>query len=386
MKVRRLWFLLTTLLVGSTVLFGAHAHATATLPEVAYASDNAYLFGAHIDVPSPVSGDVLAFGSAIRILATVGGDALIAGNTLTFDAPVSGDVRAVASQIVVTKPITGEFAGVGGLIQLKERAGAVRVAGGTVELTGGSNGPVTVYGNKITLGGVFAGPVRIVAADSVTLAENTVIAGTLEYNAPQEAFIPASAEVSGGARYIGSASFLPTPEEARAFAIAGFGVYFIVRVVAGMLVAGLVAGLFPRLTRTLARETLTTPLRHKLLLFIIGFAALFGIPILLLILLISIVGIGIGFLLGTFYVAGVLLSYVCTAIVLGALIGRVLRKRTTVSWHDAVLGVVALYLIGLVPGVGFLVTFVLLSVTFGALLLLFYRFAFPKNTDASFSV
>ena len=54
-----------------------------------------------------------------------------------------------------------------------------------------------------------------------------------------------------------------------------------------------------------------------------------------------------------------------------------------ILWHDGVLGMLALSLIALVPVIGWLVVLFLSAFTAGALLLLFFHFAFPQEEPAA---
>jgi hypothetical protein len=375
MAVRRAVFLLAALLLpalvsAATLRGGDSLTVSETLP------GNLYLAGAQVELSAPVNGDLIAAGNAIHALAEVAGDALLVGGSIVIDAPVNGDLRALGGQIVAHE-VGGELAGVAGLIRILEPAGEIRVAGASVEALGGAKGPVTIYGNQITLGGTFEESVRVVAADRVTLQPGTVIRGALEYNAPQEAVLPESASVAS-IRYIGTASFLPTPEEAQAFALAGFGVFFVVRALAGMLAAGLLAGLFPGFARALEREALESAIA-TLTSFVVGFLALFAAPILALLLVASVVGIGIAFVIGAGYFLALLLAYLYGALLLGSLASRLFRKKPSATWPAALLGMLILYLVGLVPVLGFLVAAIVVAVALGAMLRIFYRFAFRSE-------
>ncbi|HYD93302.1 MAG TPA: hypothetical protein VEB18_02485 [Candidatus Paceibacterota bacterium] len=342
-------------------------------------ADNAYLFGADVQVSAPLPADLLALAGELVVAAPVAGDALLGGGSVSVSAPVDGDIRALGGRLSLAANAGGDIAALGGTISITGAAEEVQAAGGRVEVTGGARGPVTVYGGVVSLGGTFDGNVRVVASDRVTLIEGTVINGTFEYNAPQEAAIPASATIAGGARYIGSSSFLPSAEEARTFALAGVGVLFLVRVVAGVLAAGLLVGLFPKLATMIVEPTLGT-LNEFMRRFLIGFGALVLTPILVILLLASFVGIGIAAVVGAAYLLLLLLSYLYAAALLGALLLKVAGRSLRASWKSTIAGVVLLYLLGLVPGFGFFIAFLLLSAALGALLSVGYTAAFSNRS------
>lgn len=369
---------LALLLLLPLPLLAATLQADNTLDVSVSPKDNAYLAGAQVRVTAPLPADLIAAGGMLEVLSEVAGDALLAGGSVTIGAPVGGDVRVAAGQVFITEDVAGDVAALGGSVALSGKAKEVQIAGGMVEVTGGAEGPVTVYGGTVTLAGAFAGNVRVVASDRVTLAEGTRIAGLFEYNAPQEAAIPASAAIAGGVRYIGSSSFLPTAEEAHTFALAGVGVLFVVRLVAGALASGLLVGLFPALATRVVRGPLTSP-SEFMRLFLIGFATLLLTPVAVVLLLASFVGVGIAAVVGAAYILLLLLSYLYAAALAGALVMRIAGRGFLVSWKSAVLGMLVLYLLGLVPGLGFLVSFALSATALGSFAQAAYRFSFAKE-------
>lgn len=378
MKRAFIAFLLLGLLPVSA--FAATLQADENLNVSTSPAGNAYLAGTQVRVEAPLPGDLLAAAGTLDVTAPVAGDVLAAAGTVTLTAPVAGDIRAVGGNIRIDSDVGGELALFGAAITVTGKVQEVRAAGGTVELRSGAGGPVTVYGANVLLSGEFAGNVRVVASDHVTLAEGTVIHGSFDYNAPQEAGIPASAVIDGGANYVGSSSFLPTAEEAKTFALAGIGIFFIVRLVAAILAAGLVAGLFPEFGRLVAEEALTRGVKRFALLALLGFGVIAATPMLLLLLVASFVGIGIAALIGALYLLLLLLAYLYAAVLTGSLLMRVLLKRKDVTWKGAVLGMFALGLIGVLPALGLFIAFVLSSAALGAILVVFYRFVFGQPT------
>lgn len=379
MRMKR--YLLTLLILlfpftGFAATFIGEEELTLTEP----VPDNAYVAGANVNVSTDLPADLTVAGGTVGIYAPVAGDVLATGGTVVIERPVGGDVRAAAGGLHITSDVAGDVAAVGGTISVSGKARGVYVVGGTVQVTGGASGPVTVYGSDITLAGDFAGDVEVIASDSFTISENTHIAGALKYNAPEQAAIPASARIDGGTTYTGSYSYVPTKEEARKFAIAGAGLFLVVRTIAGMIVAGLLVGLFPVFAGRIADMALTSGGRRTSLFALLGFALFVAAPILVLLLLLSFVGAGIALLLGILYLLLLLLSYVFAGVIAGAALRRHAFARFSVrreiTWRDAVLGVLVLNLIGIVPVIGPFVKFILAITAAGILTTLAYSFAF----------
>lgn len=368
------------------LLFPAFAHAATfageeTLVVSDAPSDNAYLFGTEVRVATSVPKDIAALGGTLVVAAPVGGDGLLAGGNVDVREAVGGDLRAVAGRLFIEKDVAGDLIAAAGSMTVAGKANDVRVAGGTVALTGGAAGSVIVYGASVTLSGTYDGDVTVVASDRFSLGEGAVIHGVLKYNAPQEAFIPASASVDGGVTYTGSSSFLPTTEEAKTFALAGLGVFFLVRLVSAAVAAGLVAGLFPAFTQRIVDRTLTKSAGRFALLALIGFAVMIATPVLVFLLMVSFAGIGIGLVVGAAYVLLMLLSYLYAGVLAGSAIMSGIFKRAHVTWKHAVLGMLVLRLVGVIPGVGFLLSVILTAAALGALVITCYKFAFARGVD-----
>lgn len=338
---------------------------------------NAYLVGTDVTVAVPLGADILATGGTVRLAAPIGGDAMLAGGTVQIEQSVGGDVRATGARVSVTGPVTGDLLVAGGTVYLSAEARDTRVVGGTVTVHGGA-GSVVIYGADVRLSGTFGGDVRVVASDRLTLEDGTTIAGVLQYDAPQEAVIPETAAVTGGVVYTGSSLFLPTTEQAQTFAIAGAGVFLLVRMVALLIMAALLAGLFPVFTQRVADKVLTRTPGNFSLLALLGFAIVFAAPVLIILLLLSFVGAAVAVALLLGYLFLLFLAYLYAGIIAGAALGRVLLKRPEVTWRVALLGMLMLFLVGTVPMLGDIIAFVLFSVATGAIAVIAYRFVFPK--------
>lgn len=339
--------------------------------------DNAYLAGTDVTIAAALPADVVAAGGTVSIAAQVVGDATVAGGTVTVTRPIEGDLRAVGAQIVVNAPVSGDLALAGGTVTASSSAIDTRIIGGTVRVTG-SGGKVVIYGAEVYLSGTIEGDVEVTASDRVTLLDGTVINGSLRYDAPQEALIPASATVLGGVTYTGASSYLPTIEEAKTFAVAGASVFLLVRILAVLIAAALLAGLFPVFTQAVADRALSRSPGRFALLVLLGFAVVFATPVFIFILLVSFVGMAVAFLLLAAYLLLLMLGYLYAGVLAGAALGRGLMKREIVTWKFATLGMLVLYLVSAVPVIGGILTFILFLAATGTIVVLAHRVAFGR--------
>ena len=341
---------------------------------------NAYEVGASVVAAAPVAKDFTAVGGTIVEAAEVAGDALLLGGTVAVRAPVAGDLRLLAGSASIEGPVAGDLAAIA--LKLTATApvtGSSFVGALDTTLTGGAAGPVTIYGNTVTLGGDFAGDVRVVAGDRLTLLPGTKIRGALTYQAPVPATISGSAAAVGGIHYT-VASYLPGVGVSKTLALASIGIFLFARVLASLILAGLLAGLFPGLAEAVIDEAYGVRARHLLLTTLLGFAAIVATPIFILLLALTFVGLGLAILLGIAYALLILLALVYSGILAGGAFARRYLHRDYVRWSDAVLGTLALSLVALIPTIGVLLVLLLTAFAAGALLQISFRFAF-LHTD-----
>ncbi|MES2225873.1 MAG: hypothetical protein V4480_03620 [Patescibacteria group bacterium] len=371
---------------------GSHAHAAqGTTSGATTTSPNIYIADTQVVISTPVSADLSALGGSIDVYAPVAGNVLALGGTVLVEKPVEHSVRAAGGRVIVSGSAGGDVATAGGSVTITGTSSNIFALGGTVNSTGGSTGDVTLYGANVNLAGTYGGNVTVIASNRFTLGDETHIKGNLRYNAPQQIVVPAGSSIAGAVTYTGSYSYVPTNEEARRYAVAGAGIFFIVRVLAGMIVAGLIAGLFPQFANAVIDFVVPRGARRIVLSGLLGFALFVATPILILLLFISFVGAGLAFVFGPLYLLLALLAYVFAGILVGAVLRKFvlfrLRGYTLFTWKDAVIGTIVLHLIALIPVVGLILTLLLTAISAGSIAALSYGFAFrARDTYSSDSL
>lgn len=340
---------------------------------------NAYAVGASIVVTAPVAGDFSALGGSIISAAPITGDALLFGGSISSRARVAGDVRVAGGSVDVQEAVAGDLVVLGFSVQDSGRAGgSVFITAANATVANGASGPVTIYANNVLLGGDFGGDVTIVSSGRVRLAPNTVIHGKFSYEAPETARIPASAAVKGAINYT-NASYLPDADTSHLLEVVSIGVFLFARVLGALILAGLLAGLFPRLAEAVVERVRAKRLQDILLTMLLGFAILVAAPVFIMLLLLTFVGIGIALLLLILYALIVFLALMYAGILLGGMFSRYVARRETMFWYDGALGMLTLSLMSLVPVAGIAIVALLTVFAAGALLQLFFRFAFPHE-------
>lgn len=340
---------------------------------------NAYAAGASVVVTAPVEGDFSALGGSVITAAPVEGDELLIAGSVHSRARVAGDLRIVGGSITIDGPVAGDLVAFGlSVYDTGRPGGSVFIAAANTTLANGAKGPVTIYGNNVFLSGDFGGDVRIVASGRVALAASTTIRGMLSYESPEKAIVPVSATIAGGVSYT-NASYLPDIGTSRVLALISLGFFLFVRILGALILAGLLAGLFPKLAEAVADRASSGRLRSILLQVLLGFGIFVATPVLIALLALTFVGIGLALLLFFLYALLVLFAFLYAGILFGSACARQFTGREAVLWRDGVLGMLALSLISLVPFIGPLILFLFTAFTAGALLLVFFAFAFPHE-------
>jgi hypothetical protein len=348
--------------------------ASSTIPS------NAYLAQSRVDITKPLPADLVTAGLTVNVDAPVAGDILSAGGTVMVSQGAEGNVRIVGGKVTVNGPVAKDLAAAGGTVHLYGPARTIYAAGGSVDVEGGSSGNVTIYGVNVFLSGDYAGNVSVVASNRLVLGEGTHVHGTFTYSAPDALTVPQSVVLDNGSRYTGAYAYVPTNEQAHQYAIFATIIFFAVRVFAGIIVAGLVAGLFPSFADQVVRMLYVRDWVTLLKLLGIGLALGVLTPVLCLFFLISFVGAGLALLLIVLYALLALLAYAFSGILLGAILRYTLLYKLygnrIFSWKDAVLGTILLHLVSLLPYFGTIFIVLITLVCAGALAVFAYTKSF----------
>jgi len=289
--------------------------------------DDLEVFGGSIVVHGTVTGDLQAFGGDVRI---------------SESGTVDGDVEASSGSVSIAGTVGGDVEAAGGSVTVAESA---QIDG---ELQAGA-GSVTIDG---TVGGDAA-----IGADTIRLGPTAVIGGDLTYDGELQradgATVEGSVTQESGVGSDGSDRFAPVLGPL----LSVYGIAVTLLVGAILLVA------FPRFSRDIADQVADEPVRTGG----IGVLAGTGVPVVLVILLITIVGIPLS--LAGMLVFGLLLWA-------GSIYGRYAVGEWLLSYADVgnrwaalVVGTLAVAAVALVPLLGQLAKTVVLVLGFGALIL-----------------
>lgn len=238
-----------------------------------------YVAGETVVVDGTIDGDLFVVGNQVLVRGRVNGDVLGAGESLQITGQVGGDVRFLGQSVTVEGSVGGGLTASTAQRLWVSRDGRV---GGTllalaegIIVDGQVGRDLRAAAERITVAGRVRGDVQVRASD-VRALDGGEIAGTLE------AWAPAPPEVAAGARVGGTRFHRVDPQPRRL--ISTFDVLSFIGFVA---FGGLVGWLWPGFG-VRARRTLES---HGGVAFGSGVALLFGIPALVVLMLVSVIGI-----------------------------------------------------------------------------------------------
>jgi cytoskeletal protein CcmA (bactofilin family) len=327
---------------------------------------NLYAAGPTVRVHADVQGDVVAAGGTVIIDQRVSDDILAAGGSVDIAGEVGDDVRAAGGQVMVRARIAGEAVLAGGRVQLARESTVgerAMIAGDRVEIDGSLRQGLRARAGSIRIGGNITGDVDIIAG-RVEVGPEAVITGTVRIQSPVQ---PVIAE---GARIEGQVIYRPTEESPLpGIAIAGAIVAFFLTLLAMLVTGAVLLALFPRAPVEAARLVWTRPWASLGL----GLSLVIVTPVAAVLMMATVVGIPLGISVLLLYPVFLLGASIVAALAVGdgflRLIGR--GGEPTWGWRFLAfaIGLLALFLLGLIPFLGALVLIFVFLFAAGALVL-----------------
>jgi cytoskeletal protein CcmA (bactofilin family) len=326
---------------------------------------NLYTAGSEIEIDGAVSGDLLAAGSTIRIPGMVAHDITMVGGEIDINGKVDGDVRVAGGQVNVAGEITGDLVVAGGTVRLLSGAvigGEVLLAASELRIEGLINGPLVAAANLTRIEGTIRGPVKV-RTGILEFGESATLESTLAYFAPQEAQIPATARITGPIQYEMTSGM----DQSWLYGLlrrVGIAIAFLAF---GMSLAGGLLGviLLPQTSNSLIQH-IANNLGSECLR---GFVLFLVMPPIFFILMVTVIGVPVAVLSGMIHLGFGIVSVIYAAVLGGALFMKAVLKRETteVNWKTVLVGIPLLFLINMIPLVGFLVNTILFLAVFGGI-------------------
>lgn len=308
------------LMLQTTILFafGVVVAAQAPSPSNTTArADNYYGAGNHVDITAPMPRDVVVAGRYVDIRQSVAGDILAAGWHVSLTARADDDVRMAGGTIMVNAPIKGDLTVAGGDVTVGEAAqiaGQSWISGQTIRVQGVLERELHVAGQTVQLAGEIRQSTEVVAERLEILSTARILA-PLHYKGTVEATIANGAIVNGPVTFdrIRPADV----DRARALPIVS-SIVFIIHL---MLIGLLVLSVAPTTEQSVVAAMRRQPWQSLL----VGLMLFVTVPIAAVLLIISVLGAPLGFILAALYAVGLIAAVLVTAFSVGEAEARLFR-------------------------------------------------------------
>lgn len=326
-----------------------------------WGTKNLYTAGSIVLINADVSKDVYAAGNVINLNSDVAGNFNASGGTITLDGNIGGSVHVAGGTILIKGNIADDLFITAKEVVIARSAsigGDLIVGAGTISIQGPIKGNIRLAGGEVSIDSSVGGDVYL-KSEGLELGSNALISGGLYYTSLKE--VETSGKVLGEITYNRKKNF-----EKQFFTIG-----FIIKML-GIMAAGLV---FVYLLKKFSSEVVKKGLDNFWTNAGIGLGILILTPIISILLMVSIVGLWLAFLVLVTYLFLILIAVVLSSIIFGVWLMRVLgkNKKRHADWQSIVVGVITLSLIVFIPFFGPFIGFILLLISLGALAQWFYK-------------
>ncbi|MEB8344838.1 polymer-forming cytoskeletal protein [Flavobacteriaceae bacterium KMM 6898] len=343
--------------------------------------DDVYLAGELISINQPIHGDVVASGGTIIITDSIKQDLIVAGGELTLKGYVADDVRAAGGKLYIDSEVGDDVVVAGGEIRISKNSvihgnlvtysgdlqldgdvkGFLKVSAGKVSIFGNIGQDAKITGGEVYLDGEFYGKTQIIA-EQLTIGINAKFNGEVTYWTEKGEVDFKNALINTTATY--NEDLRRDEDEFSIFNFTSlsiglilfylFSVFLIL-----LLLNALFKNKFPPLLEALERSKWNT----------LGYGLLyiFGLPLVILITIITLVGIPIGLFLLVAYLFSLLFGHIIAALFITYYINN-RREKKWGFWTIVFLALgfaLLLRLVTLIPIIGWIISVVVLGFTYG---------------------
>jgi len=286
----------------------------AQVPQGETIADDVYLFGGEAEIAGSVTRDLTVVSGRLNLETTgrVDGNLNALGGDVTLRGAVGRTVRVAGGQIEIAGAIGSDLIVAGGEVELERGAsvrGDVIIAGGRVVIRGDVGGEIRGAAGDLTIDSNVAGNVRV-TVDELTLGPRARVGGDLRYKSGDTLELDQAAVVTGGIERREPDVFFP----------ADGGVAWLTGLLFRLLCA-LVAGAVVVLAAPGLAITIANGVRHRLPGSLLrGVILVIALPIALVVLMVTVVGIPIALIGWAVFFAALYLSQVFVGLAIGRFI------------------------------------------------------------------
>ena len=245
----------------------------------------------------------------------------VAGETIKFDGVVNNDLFVAGSDIVINGDIKRD----------------VFLAGNSVTLKGNIGRTVRVYADEVILENITINKNMYIYATKINIKDNVKLLGKIKYNE--------NAEIKGVIKDFNNETYEVEDDD------------YSFEDVFSNLIYGIISFLLPNIYEKLRNKELN--IDNVLKDVCTGFVILFGIPFLVLLLMITVIALPVSLIMLGFYILAIYLSIIFSGYILGHYIVTKLMHKESNEYLEIVIGIITTKIGSLIPFLGVLFTSVM---------------------------
>lgn len=329
-----------------------------------------FVAGNSVVIDADVNGDIFAAGQSVVVNGKVDGDLLAGAQSIQVNGEITGNLRSAGNDIAVKGRIGRSATAAGNMIKIWENAVVGKDAllfGNNVEVLGNTGGQVMGAASMVRINGTVGSLVHLWDVQTLKVGPAAVINGSLYYSSSQAAQIDPGAKIAGGTSWNQIAQHeTPQPHPATRFSWISELTWF----AAGLLLWGLILIIFPRLWPKLEEATREMPGP------VIGWGVLLLVlvPPVSLLLMITVIGIPIAFILIFAYLMILFMAKIAAGDMLGRYLTRRFQWENRVPiWLAFIIGFLIIILLTKIPVIGLFIKIVIACLGLGAAVMAAYN-------------
>ena len=319
--------------------------------------------GENVEVKSEsVVGDVAVAGANVKIAGKVEGYLLAAGANVNIDAPIGNDLWAAGANVVVNAPVADNTMLAGNSVVLEKNATIgrdARIGANSAEVKGRVARNLNISATNAQISSEVGGNV-VAFAENLTLNPGAIVRGDLTVHSPNQPTISPQAQVLGRVDYHKT----ERSQSAGSTVSNKFSSWFLTFLWITML--GLIAVWFSSLWTKRVAETLKQEMGKSAL---VGFIVALLVPIVFALLLVTVVGLPLAFVVGAMTLMGFMFSGVFVAYLVGDWFLEQLQRWQNSNALKIIFGALLITIVMSLPWIGWLVSLAVFFFGFGAFLL-----------------
>lgn len=338
-------------------LFGKEDEDTidiVVLPSTTTIDGDYFANGRTVEISGTVNGDLYVLGGQVFIDGTINGDVLVAAGSVEVSGVVTNDVRLLAGQALVTGKIGRNLTGVAATIELGPSAEIGRsavIVSGNADVESRIRNNVRLYSSNVRISDQIDGKV-IAYVGQLRLTSKVIIGGALEYWSNKNALIDPNAQIKGGVVHHPSFFYdLFHSKLLKGLRIGSKLAALMMNLFYSFVIGLIMIRYFPqRVEQTI--QTLNQKPAQSL---VAGIVLLFLLPIIMLMLIITILGVPFALTLLSLTVVGFYTAKILSILWMSTHIFRKFEYKKHKRLYFA-FGLIVYFIVTLIPYVGTIIT------------------------------